>query len=70
MTQELFPEIEAAVKALENQITATETEIGDMKKAIGDKKQLVRSWRKALIAANPKGSTKKKAALHRVPASA
>jgi hypothetical protein len=70
MTQELFPEIEAAVKALENQITATETEIGDMKKAISDKKQLVRSWRKAVTAVNPTGSTKKKGAPHRVSASA
>ena len=70
MTQELFPEIQAAVKALENQITTTETEIVEMKKAVGEKKQLVRAWRKAVAAVSPKGPTKKKGVLHRLPASA
>jgi hypothetical protein len=43
MTQELFPEIQAAVKALENQITTTETEMEEMKNALVDKRQLVRA---------------------------
>jgi len=37
MTQDLFPEIQAAVKALENQITVTESEIVKMKESISEK---------------------------------
>jgi hypothetical protein len=60
MTQESFPEIQAAVKALEKQITVTESEIGQMKDSITEKKKLVRAWRKAVGAVSPKTGTKKK----------
>ena len=42
MTQETFPEIQAATQALEKQITLTETEIDQLKEAIARLKQLVR----------------------------
>ena len=54
MTQDLFPEIQAAVKALENQITVTESEIVKMKESISEKKKLVRGWRKAVAAVSPR----------------
>ena len=63
MTQDLFPEIKAAVKALENQITVTESEIVKMKELISEKKKLVRVWRKAVAAVSPKAGSKKKKAL-------
>ncbi len=63
MTQDLFPEIQAAVKALENQITVTESEIVKMKESISEKKRLVRAWRKAVAAVNPNGGIKKKRAV-------
>ena len=60
MTQETFPEIQAATQALEKQIALTETEIDQMKTTIADKKQLVRGWRKAIAAVNPKPAGQKK----------
>ena len=54
MTQEVFPEIQAATEALEKQIALTETEIDQMKETITSKKQLVKGWRKAIAAVNPK----------------
>jgi len=60
MTQDLFPEIQAAVKALENQITVTESEIVKMKESISEKRRLVRAWPKAVAAVNPKGASRKR----------
>ena len=62
MTQEVFPEIQAATQALEKQIAVTETEIDQMKKPIASKKQLVRGWTKAISAVNPKPAGQKKKA--------
>jgi hypothetical protein len=63
MTQEIFPEIQAATQALEKQIALTETEIDQMKETIAGKKLLVRGWRKAIAAVGPKlAGHKKKAA--------
>lgn len=62
MTQEIFPEIQAATAALEKQIALTESEIDQMKSTITDKKQLVRGWRKAIAAVSPKEVSQKKAA--------
>ncbi len=44
MTQEVFPEIQAAKQALENQIALTQAEIDQMKETIASKKQLVKGW--------------------------
>ena len=62
MTQEVFPEIQAATQALENQIAATEAEITEMKQTIDGKKQLVKAWRKAVSAVNPRPTAQKKKA--------
>ena len=59
MTQQLFPEIQAAAEALESRIAVTETEIAEMKESMKAKKELVRSWRKALGAFNPQRATQK-----------
>ncbi len=61
-TQQTFPEIEAAAQALEKRIAITETEMAQMKEEVAAKKRLVRSWRKALAAFSPAGTTKKKRA--------
>jgi hypothetical protein len=63
MTQEVFPEIQAATQALEKQIALTESEIDQMKETIACKKQLVRGWRKAIAAVRPSNSKKKVAAV-------
>jgi hypothetical protein len=62
MTQETFPEIQAATVALEKQIALTQTEIDQMEETIASKKQLVRGWRKAINAVNPKPSGQKRKA--------
>ena len=62
MTQETFPEVQAATQALEKQITITEAEITQLNATAADKKRLVRSWRKALSAVNPKPAGQKKKA--------
>ena len=62
MTQEIFPEIQAATEALKKQIALTETEIDQMKEIIADKKQLVKGWRKAIAAVGPKPAGQKKKA--------
>jgi hypothetical protein len=62
MTQEVFPEIQAATQALEKQIALTETEIDQMKQTVAAKKQLVRGWRKAIAAVSPKTAGQKKKA--------
>ena len=54
MTQTMFPEIQAAAEALESRIKETEAEIAQMKEGMKAKKDLVRSWRKALSAVNPR----------------
>lgn len=63
MTQEVFPEIQAATQALEKQIALTQTEIDQMKETIASKKQLVKGWRKAISAVNPKPVGQKKKAV-------
>jgi hypothetical protein len=60
MTQQVFPEIQAAAAALEKQIAITEAEIAEMKGAIKSKKQLVRAWRKAVSAVCPQETGRKK----------
>ena len=57
---ESFPELQAATVALEKQIVLTEAEIDQMKETIASKKQLVRGWRKAIAAVNPKPPGQKK----------
>jgi hypothetical protein len=69
MTQEVFPEIEAAAEALQSRITLTQTEIDQMKEDIKTKKALVRSWRKAVAAFNPRQTSQKKKATAKVAAS-
>ena len=63
MTQEIFPEIQAAAAALEKQIALTETEILQIKETIAVKKRLVRSWQKAVAAVSPKTTAKKPRAI-------
>jgi len=63
MTQEVFPEIQAATDALKSRIALTETEVAEMKQGIKTKRDQLRSWRKALAAFCPKRpATKKRAA--------
>ena len=62
MTQETFPEIQAATQAMEKQISLTEAEIDQMKENIASKKQLVRGWRKAIVAVSPKPAGQKRKA--------
>jgi hypothetical protein len=63
MTQEVFPEIQAATEALEARAALTEAEIVQLKEDIKAKKGLVKCWRKALAAISPRqASPKKKAA--------
>jgi hypothetical protein len=62
MTQTLFPEIQAAAEALESRIAQTEAEIAQMKESMKAKKKLVRAWRKALSAVNPRRAPAKKGA--------
>jgi hypothetical protein len=52
--------IQAATQALEKQIALTETQIDQMKETIASKKQLVKGWRKAISAVNPKPASPKK----------
>jgi 5-bromo-4-chloroindolyl phosphate hydrolysis protein len=54
MTQEIFPEIQAATEALKSRIALTETEVAEMKQGIKSKRQQLRSWSKALAAFSPK----------------
>ena len=60
MTQEVFPEIQAATEALESRIAKTEAEVAEMKEGIAAKRGLLRSWRKALATFNPKRAAPKK----------
>jgi hypothetical protein len=62
MTQQIFPEVQAAAEALERQIAATEAEIAEMKEAIASKKHLVRAWRKAVSAVAPQQAPRNKRA--------
>jgi hypothetical protein len=59
LTQELFPEIQAAAEALEKRIAMTENEVEEMKGGIKMRRLLLRSWRKALSAFAPKGAQPK-----------
>ena len=54
MTQDVFPEIQAATQALQQRIVLTETEIDKMKESITEKKRLIKGWRKAINAVSPK----------------
>lgn len=60
MTHEVFPEIQAATEALEKRIALTEAEVTEMKEGLKARKQLLRTWRKALAAFNPKKVSPKK----------
>lgn len=63
MTQDTFPEIQAATQALEKRIALTEAEVAQMKEGVKARKAMLRSWRKALVAFNPKrGASKKRVA--------
>ncbi len=62
MTQTTFPEIQAAVEALESRIALTEQEIAQMKEDLKAKKGLVKSWRKAVSAFGPRANAQKKKA--------
>ena len=65
MPEEVFPEIQRATEALESRIAITEYEVSQMKEAIAAKRLLLRSWRKALAAFNPKRAAAKKRAAPR-----
>ncbi len=60
MTQELFPEIQAATAALEKRISISETEVAQMQDAVVEKKRLIKGWKKAIAAVRP--SQKKQSA--------
>lgn len=60
MTQEVFPEIKTAMEALQTRIAITESEMAQLKESVAAKRQLIRSWRKALVAFAPQTVTKKK----------
>ena len=60
MTQDVFPEIQAATEALEKRISITEAEVAQMKEGLKARKEQLRSWRKALAAFNPRPATRKK----------
>jgi hypothetical protein len=62
MTQEIFPEIQAATEALKIRIALTETEVAQMRDGIKAKRELLRSRRKALAAFSPKRPVSKKRA--------
>jgi DNA/RNA-binding domain of Phe-tRNA-synthetase-like protein len=62
VTQETFPEIQAATEALKSRILITEAEVAKMKDGIKANRELLRSWRKALAAFNPKKPSAKKRA--------
>lgn len=62
MTQDVFPEINAATEALEKRISLTEAEIAEMNEAITAKKKLIKGWRKAVNAVRPATANKKDAA--------
>ena len=63
MTPEVFPEIQAATEALKARIALTETELAEMKDRIKASRGLLRSWRKALSAFDPKRPVSKKRAV-------
>ena len=62
ITREVFPEIQPATQALEQRITATEVEISQLKKSLTAKRRLVKWWRKAIQAVNPKPAGQKEKA--------
>jgi hypothetical protein len=63
MQQEMFPEVKAAIDALQERITLTEAEIAQMKESINTKKQQLKAWRKAVAAVVPQQVTRKRKAL-------
>ena len=67
MTQEVFPEIQAATVALEKRIASTEGEITEMQNTIAAKKSLIRGWRKAVMAVKPGTLTAKAVAVGQAP---
>ena len=60
MTQDVFPEIQAATEALESRIAITDGEVSRLKEEIAAKRLLLRTWRKALATFNPKRALTKK----------
>jgi len=60
MTQDIFPEIQAATEALESRIAITDGEVSRLKEEIASKRLLLRTWRKALATFNPKRAVAKK----------
>jgi hypothetical protein len=68
MTQEVFPEIQAATETLESRIALTEAEVAEMKDGIKTRKTQLRAWRKALAAFCPKRAAAKKRTPGRQPA--
>jgi hypothetical protein len=60
MTQESFPEIQAAAEALESRLSITQSEIAEMKESIKTKKAFVRTWQKALATISPRPVAQKK----------
>ena len=62
--QDVFPEIQVATQALEARIAITETEVTQLKEQVASKRVLLRSWRKALSAFNPKRAAPKQRTGH------
>ena len=62
MTQDVFPEIQAATRALEQRIATTETELAQMKDTMNEKKRLIKGLRKAIAAVEPAPKTQRVAA--------
>ena len=60
MTQDVFPEIQAATEALESRIAITDGEVSRLKEEIASKRLLLRTWRKALATFNPRRAVTKK----------
>jgi hypothetical protein len=56
MTEQTFPDIQAATEAMQKRIELTEAEIAQLQETIAAKKQLVRAWRKGIAAVSPKRS--------------
>jgi prefoldin subunit 5 len=53
MTQTLLPGVQAAVQALEKQISTTEEEISLMRESIASRETLIRDWRRVLATLSP-----------------
>jgi hypothetical protein len=58
MTQEVFPEIQAATQALQQRIALTESEVTRLKETLTEKKRLIKGWKKAISAVTSSGAKK------------